>query len=431
MMRQTVPGPDQARNVFALQRTIGNTAVRGLLQRDEGEGGAKKLPSKTLYVGMNPGAKGEEKTLKGVLKDEVISAMNDPSLEKSLKTDAGIAAWLKAEMPGLLDNPMQFLFAYVTLQETNPDARDQVAQVFKMFGAAEQGLFNLERLVLSGHSNGVELWGDAASNFNPGGFLLDTTLSRLVGIFPKAAAQIEDVMFSACYTVSSIELVIKVFPNVRTVWAYAGASPAAGAGAEAHITKWESETRGEKTLEAKDGRGKAALWTRDAAESSKEKRGYIRNDPAKANLKQILQSFYGFSLDVKKQLRGESPLNQSILNQAYAIIQQLLAHPELKDETLRETAVTWRDYLLRLRYYDKVCGLFASTYASQIKKGYAGIGRAAPGFSKISRKALKAEIDAFEAALKATPNADGQEFLNNYLMPFWKLDTTVIPATWI
>jgi len=302
-MRQAVPGPEQTRNVFALQRTIGNAAVRGILQReagtlqrDEGEGD-KKLPSKTLYVGMNPGAKLEEKTLKNVLKDEVISAMNDPSLEKSLKTDAGIAAWLKAEMPELLANPMLLFFAYTTLQETNPDARDQLAQVFKMFSAAEQGLFSVERLVLSGHSNGVELWGDAASNFNPGGFMLDTTLSRLVGLFPKAAAQVEDVMFSACYTVSSIELVIKVFPNVQTVWAYAGASPAAGAGAEAHISKWESETRGKQTLEAKDGRGKAALWTRSAAESSKEKRGYIRNDPAKADIKQILQSFYGFSVD--------------------------------------------------------------------------------------------------------------------------------------
>jgi hypothetical protein len=422
--------PLDARNVFALQRTIGNAAVRGLLQRDEGDAG-KKAPSKTLYMGMNPGAKGEAKALRGILKDDVIAAMNDPALEKSLETDAGIAKWMKEELPALLDNPLQFYFAYVILQETSPAARDQMAQVIQMFHAAETGKLNLERIVLSGHSNGVQLWGDEAKNFNPGSFVLDTVFQRLTSTFAKAAAQVEDVMFSACYTVSSMELVVKAFPNLRTVWGYAGASPAAGAGAEAHIAKWEKETRGDQTLDAKDGRGKAALWTRDAAASSKKGSGFIRNDPANANLQEMHDSFYGLSLSATQQIQGEIPINQTILNQAYALIQAMLVHPDLKDEAVRTSFTAWSNYLLRMRYYSKVCGIFASKYSAEIKRGYAAIGRAQPNFNSISRAALKAERDAFEAALATTPNAEGQAFLDGYLEPFWKLNPELIEATWI
>ncbi len=429
-LQQPLHTPQNAQSVLALQRTIGNRAVREILQRDDAEPD-KALPSKTMYMGMNAGARGEVKALKGILKDDVLSSLNDPALEKSLETDAGIAKWLMAEMPTLVNNPLQFFFAYLTLQETSATARDQMAQAIKMFHAAEAGLFRLERMVLSGHSNGVELWGDEKENFKPGNFLLDNALRHLAGTFPKAAAQVEDVMFSACYTVSSIELVIQVFPNVRSVWGYAGASPAAGSGAEEHITKWEKETRGAKLLDAKDGMGKAALWTRDAAESSKDKRGYIRNDPADADLQELLDSYYGLELDAKGQLQGDAPINMNILNMAYFQIQMMLAHPELKDDALRAQLTKGREVLLRFRHYDNVCQNFASTYAAEIKNAYAAIGRTPPNFSKISRTTLRAEKDAFKAALAAIPNAAAQEFYNNYLLPFWKLDHKLIPATWI
>jgi hypothetical protein len=416
-----------SRNALVLQRTIGNHAVRQLLQRDDTDP-AKPPPSKTGYVGMNPGSKSEAKTLKGILKDDVIVSMNDPALEKSLETDAGIATWLLNDIPTLIANPWRFLFAFEAIRQTSPAARDQMAQVVKMFHAAEEGAFSLERLVLSGHSNGVQLWGDEEKNFNPGSFMLDDALTRLTNTFPKAAGQVEDVMFSACYTQSSIELVIRVFPNVRTVWGYAGASPAAGAGAERHIAKWEKETRGAKTLQADDGLGKSALWTRDAAEASADKNGYIRNDPAKANLDTLKDSFYGLSLDALEQFRGNTPINKNVLNQAYGLIQMMLAHPRLTDDD-RAVLVVWRDTLLRFRYYEKVSAAFASTYASQIKAAYDAIKRRMPNYATISRAALRAEKEAFEA-LMAT-NADAKAFYDTYLQPFWKMDPALIPETWI
>jgi hypothetical protein len=416
-------------NILALQRTIGNRATQNLLQRDEPQG-AKKPPSKTLFMGLNSGSKGEAATLKGVLKDNVIAAMNDPSLEKSLETEEGIGKWIATELPGLVKSPLQVLAAFSTLQQCDAAARDQMAQVIKMFYAAEQGEFTLERIVLSGHSNGVELWGDAEKNFNPGSFLLDQDMKRLTTAFPKAAGQVEDVMFSACYTVSSIELMIKVFPNLRTVWGYAGFSPAAGKGAEQHIAQWERETRGDKALDAKDGMGKAALWTRDAAKSSKDGRGYIRNDPAKANFKELAASFYGLGLDVKKQLQGESPLNPTILNMAYGYVQSMLAHPEIPSND-HKIATQWSEILLRMRYYERVTQKFAETYTGDIKKGYDAMALKPPDFSKMTRKALKLEMEKFKKALEDTPNTDGQAFYDKFLTGLSKLDTELIPAKWI
>jgi hypothetical protein len=375
-------------------------------------------------MGMNPGAGIEAKALKKVLKDDVILAMNDPKLEKSLENDAGIARWLITELPLTVAKPPQFVFAYETLRATDATARDQLAQAMKMFYAAETGAFRLERMVLSGHSNGVSLWGDAEKNFNPGSFVLDDMMTGLTNAFPKAAGQVEDVMFSACYTVSSIELVIKVFRNVRTVWGYAGLSPAAGAGAERHITKWEKETRGAGSP-AKEGVGTSALWTRDA---SSPKGRYIRNDPAKADMKALRQSFYGLSLDVNEQKGGRKAINQGTLNTAYYYVQMMLAHPEA---TADERAILneWRDVLLRLRHHDKICGHFATKYSEQIKKAYAAIGRTPPNFAKMSRPALKAEKEAFEAA--AGSNADAKAFYDSVFLPFWKLKPAIVPETWI
>jgi hypothetical protein len=47
----------------------------------------------------------------------------------------------------------------------------------------------------------------------------------------------------------------------------------------------------------------------------------------------------------------------------------------------------------------------------------------------MSRAALKAEREAFEA-LMAT-NADAKAFYDTYLLPFWKMDPALIPETWI
>jgi hypothetical protein len=419
--------------VLSLQRTVGNYATRQLLQRDNEVTGAAptKAPSKTAYMGMNPGSRKEAAHLKGLLKDDVLISLNDPTLEKTLKTEVGVLDWIVRELPVLLLVPDKFLKAYDGLLATDPEARDQMAHVFKMFYSAQLGQFTLERLVLSGHSNGVQLWGDADAKFKPGSFLLTRDLHNLTEAFPVAAAQVQDVMFSACYTVSSVEAVIKAFPNVRTIWTYAGKSPAAGAGAEEHISKWDKETRGDQTMQEEDGMGKSAIWTRDAAKASKKGDGFVRNDPAKASLHDLDNEFFALRIDAKEQLEGNKPLHQDTLNNAYNYIQMILAHPDSKTSPDRADYEYWRDTLLRLRFHTVACTRFGTEYASEIKAGYTAIGRKAPNFAGMNRQSLKAELSAFAAALKATPNAEAQTFYDKYLQGLWKLDTKIIPDGWL
>src|SRR5690606_32511966 len=81
-LHAAVQSPRQAQNTLLLQRTLGNRATQRLIQRDDGTP-TTAPPSKTLYMGMNAGSKIEAAKLKGILKDDVIAAMNDPALEKS------------------------------------------------------------------------------------------------------------------------------------------------------------------------------------------------------------------------------------------------------------------------------------------------------------------------------------------------------------
>jgi hypothetical protein len=52
-----------------------------------------------------------------------------------------------------------------------------------------------------------------------------------------------------------------------------------------------------------------------------------------------------------------------------------------------------------------------------------------PNYATISRAALRAEKEAFEALMAA--NADAKAFYDTYLYPLWKMDPSLIPETWI
>ena len=58
----------------------------------------------------------------------------------------------------------------------------------RWFNRAEKGEIVLERLVLSGHSNGVELWGDAEADAEskPGTMVVERDLRALTTVFPDA-----------------------------------------------------------------------------------------------------------------------------------------------------------------------------------------------------------------------------------------------------
>jgi hypothetical protein len=135
-----------------------------------------------------------------------------------------------------------------------------------MFRRAELGRYTLERLVLSGHHAGGMMWGDRRG----AGELIPTRdLRNVAAAFPVAAAQVKDIMFSACNSTAYIELCAEIFPSLESVWVYEGTSPSVATGSARHITRWERETRGdglpeggERVPTRRDGAGHVAVWTR-------------------------------------------------------------------------------------------------------------------------------------------------------------------------
>lgn len=419
--------PQTAEEVLHLQRLIGNAAVQRMMnpiQRD-----APEPPTKTGYLGFNPAASKEARALKGRLNDDVIIALNDPAMEAELQTEAGIVKWLieKANL-----NPIfhfgTFFRAYDCLLQTDSAARDSMAQMITMLAGAERGEYTLERLVMSGHSNGVALWGDDTATHKAGGFILDQDLTRLAEAFPGAAGQIQDIMFSACFSVNAIHLVVKIFPNLQTVWGYARFSPSIEKGSVGHIKKWEQETRGEQTLQQSDGRGSAALWTRE--EADKGGTGFIRNDPADIPLEDLWSQYSERHFDYVEQFNGDAEIDSEMIF-FYITIQDLLNHPDL-DASDRAGLEEEREIVLRMRFWDKICDRFSSEYKALIETAYPAVGLPVPNYDVMPRKRLLTQIETFGEALKLKPNPDAQQFYDKYMRGLWTLtDNEVVPTSWI
>jgi hypothetical protein len=151
--------------------------------------------------------------------------------------------------------PAQTEAVAALLLSANAGARDELAALAHAFAVAERGGDLPSRLVLSGHSTGSSLF-DGAGEL---GVLSLRDVFALADAMPRAAAQVEDVMLSACasgfddpadaYDPYAVRLDSwrDHFPNLKTAWGYGGVrefhSPT-GALAITHIEAWELATRG-------------------------------------------------------------------------------------------------------------------------------------------------------------------------------------------
>ncbi len=160
-------------------------------------------------------------------------------------------------------------------------SRDELAQIAQVWAKAENDAQIPSRLVLSGHSAGTAIYdGD-----NHLGFLGFDSVKQLADALPKAAAQIEDVMISACNSGfdageggrARLSDWARHFPNLKTAWGYANESHSpTGQQAVFHIMGWEAATRGRTT----EVHGKQAV---DAAFDRGEQEAQKHIDP-KTNL---------------------------------------------------------------------------------------------------------------------------------------------------
>lgn len=397
-----------------------------------------KSNNDVLMVGMNEHAKDEAAALRkrGVnvtfigdsfAGDDKVKVKDAAGRQRTydLSTDQGITDFtMSLGLPGEQTQKIANV-----LHNAGADARDEIGMLAREFAKAEKGGTIPSRLVLSGHNVGSGVWGD-----NNGKVSWDL-LGQLTDAMPRAARQIEDLHLSACYSGGqpAMERYRAMFPNAKTIWAYAGSAPGSWSGAMTHQARWDAATRGsrdELNRAIADGSRKGenvAVWS--------AKLGYVDGkEPTpladvRSDFESRAASYARFQSGDETQANTQS----GPLRDYYNTLQRLLQHPELPAAERPNLEAT-RDRTIRLIYYSAtVAPKFQQCYGDQINEGFRAVGMTPPNFSTLSRKDALAQIAAFEQKLAST---NPQPELARRLLPLLTeglrdLNPSRIPDGWV
>src|ERR1700760_1404495 len=143
-----------------LQRRVGNRAVVKLVQRDAvtDVDGHSKLESRTAYLGFNPDAGQEAAKLKAKLGAQALISLYDADERANLAKPEDITWFIGIDL-GVPVGTDQFKVLDTLFNAVNQDSRAHLADLAKMLAGAENDQYILDRLILSGHSDGVAVWG--------------------------------------------------------------------------------------------------------------------------------------------------------------------------------------------------------------------------------------------------------------------------------
>ncbi|HET7180958.1 MAG TPA: hypothetical protein VFI15_01865 [Candidatus Limnocylindrales bacterium] len=436
---------DLVGRVLELQRLAGNRAVRSALasvQRAPGDdkraappppdviAGADPAAPKhvTGFVGLNPGATREAAGLKKASKQEVLTSFNDPAMEKQLQEDPAIGEFITKELGWGPSDLVRVMNAMLMFKAADKNFREQLAELMRWMNRAEKGQLIIDRLVMSGHSDGVRLWGESqeADESKPGIMVVDRDLGGLARLFPKAAAQVQDIMFSACFSINAVEIVKKAFPNLQSVWSYGGYSPSADQGSVGHIATWAGATEGARTPTKGEKRGSNALWTRE--------KGFIVGDPAQAAAGPLLAevSRGGREL-VAPYYFGEHEVDRAVLDSFYTKLQEVEAHPGVRREVKENVTTHVIPIVLRLRHWKQIAKRFGETFGDRLKPAYDALGVAPPNWETLTRTQLKRHLEAIDKAFETHPAAAQYKGLIDDPLKkgLFKLDSEIIKPNWI
>lgn len=281
-----------------------------------------------LFIGLNPGHKNELAVLKkgaanSNFKIENISDTENWKIDSfDLKTEQGVSGFINSL--GLTDEKQKKELKTIILDidagqiNQKASARDEAAAIIKVWSRAEKGEEIPSRFAISGHGNSIYVWGD-----NDRGHIDIASINNIAKAMPKAASQIEDILISACRCgyQDTVEGLQNSFPNIKTVWGYAGTAPLGEYGGDKHIQEWEAKTRGSnakidrkeelKILKGTSEYQNIAIWAKDS--------GYQRAKPdGSAN-------FVETWMRVERYRTGAFDSNnvQNDLNNLYNTIQDL------------------------------------------------------------------------------------------------------------
>jgi len=340
--------------------------------------------------------------------DKQDSFTDDKGTDHDLADDTGTASLVEAW--GISD--AQETAVEQLVKDTSGGTKDEVFGLAKVYAEAELGKRTMERVVLSGHSIGNEIFGQGAwMNFE--------VLMKLKDIFPIAAGGVKHVMLSACSSgyEATMAKFQEAFPNVKTVWGYAGVCPT-GSGARSDMKDWEGKTddKTEETVKP-PGHG-VGTWS--------EKEGYKGGEAM--TYAEALADVDGMETEFQDYLAGKKEVASSSSGPMYTYyrsLQRLLGKPELVGSDRTKWTARMK-VAVRLRFWPDIRGKFGTTFSSRLQKGYDAIGRKMPDFSKITRANALAEVAAFESAA----SSDAADALG-LLQGFRDLDEKTIDGGWL
>ncbi len=361
----------------------------------------------TLFMGLNPESKGVEfDTLKGQIGSQLIGAMGSGQQHQdqvqvsgkwaSLTSDEGLQEALSL-LPGLPPAKATQIIAY--LAATGDNARDEMFGMIRALWTAESGAGLLKRVVISGHSSGDYLWGGHDMEF---GSMSYTHLLGVFKMFPRAAAQVEDIAFSACFSgmTDGMDRYRAIFPNLKTAWGYADYSPSAATGSTRHLSKWDQGTRGpvddgiEKArTDVAKGSGprdqNVAIWSEDG--------GYQTNVGKAGMSMEDLRNAVDRQRPVYDAAYLQGNINQTALDALQGDLQTLVRMHGTALGGARAEYALMNVRTLFLRHWSTITSGFVGRHGEDMKAAYSELGRALPDFTRMSRTEILALIKNFSA----------------------------------
>lgn len=311
-------------------------------------------------------------------------------------------------------------------------SRDELAQFVLTFYEAEIGQRIIKRVVLSGHSGGYSIFGEGVNATTIDFY----DLKALGTMFPRAVGQVEDLMLSACNTgqTGKLKQFRAIFPNLRSIWAYVGYSPAgkeAGAGSNRHIEKWEGASRGRmdhgKLDAAREdlatGSGtdqNVALWTRDSATATEQ---YETASPEAGQDFATLRASVDSGLSVYEDAYKNGNINLTELSALYTRLQNLTGSHQSALGSHYDRYLLITKHVLYLRHWSNIRNNFWAAYGPTVTKAYEGHGTV-PSYRTGSRSDVLRAIDGFPG----DKGSEGYRLLTEILRD---LDPAQIPDHWV
>ncbi|MBX3234327.1 MAG: hypothetical protein KIT84_21680 [Labilithrix sp.] len=387
-----------------------------------------------LYLGMNRRAD-EVAVLQAATGGQVTTVMGTAGAKVDTKFgsfDLTKAEELSAFRDGLIDHyglskeQGDAVFAMLDrVKERGGSGRDELARLALYFARAESGNGDLpSRLVLSGHSSSGMMWGDPAGSQQVGGF--DLALVRRLGeIFPKAAAQVEDVHFSGCFTYRQVDgdEWQKTFPNLKTLWGYSDYTPGDQIN---HFAPWVRMTQGRNSdITARQiAPYKAVLaWSRTS-----DVVDHVQLDlsATRAAAESADTRFDAYLSGARAVHHGSDNAARNDYRAYHQLAMRKDISPAERAEAEHRAAV-----MFRVRFYEQgVRHAFEKEHGAEIADAFHAVGVPLPkSFAEMSREEALERIDAFRHAAGAPARADVAA-ASHHLERLAALDPTFITSDW-